>query len=195
VGHSCLVPNNTREHRRQRPTCLVERRRLLDGSTEPIPPLPTEPVLLLRGVGLPKLPRSQLNRAYSTALQFSYCVFAIGPAAAQHDEFSSPAGKSMSVSSEGRLAPVRRYHVFLVSDIMNGRHLEYMPTRLIDELSIENSRDWLSRVLEMIPVRGTLDYRCVLTTRGLTDAEGALGVFYRLSCRETPAAASALRAP
>ena len=132
----------------------------------------------------------------------------------------------------------------------------YMPTRLIDELSIENARDWLSRVLEMIPGQGHArlpmrppqsknrfglwyDFRqrtrhsavgrparfggsigvpkgstlghCTLsgkhhqidevghpldlTTRGLTDAEGALGVFYRPSCREPPAAASALRAP
>ena len=27
---------------------------------------------------------------------------------------------------------------------------------------MENTRDWLSRLLEMIPVRGALDYRCVL---------------------------------
>ena len=27
---------------------------------------------------------------------------------------------------------------------------------------MENTGDWLSRLLEMIPVRGTLDYRCFL---------------------------------
>jgi hypothetical protein len=27
---------------------------------------------------------------------------------------------------------------------------------------MENTRDWLSRLLEMIPVKGTLDYRCFL---------------------------------
>ena len=27
---------------------------------------------------------------------------------------------------------------------------------------MENPRDWLSRLLEMIPVKGTLDYRCFL---------------------------------
>src|ERR1700758_5476642 len=27
---------------------------------------------------------------------------------------------------------------------------------------MENARDWLSRLLEIIPVRGTLDYRCFL---------------------------------
>ena len=27
---------------------------------------------------------------------------------------------------------------------------------------MENTHDWLSRLLEMIPVRGTLDYRCFL---------------------------------
>ena len=28
---------------------------------------------------------------------------------------------------------------------------------------MENTRDWLSRSLEMIAVRGTLDYRCFLS--------------------------------
>jgi AraC family transcriptional activator of mtrCDE len=37
-----------------------------------------------------------------------------------------------------------------------------MPVRLTDEVDMENTRDWLSRLLEMIPVRGTLDYRCFL---------------------------------
>ena len=37
-----------------------------------------------------------------------------------------------------------------------------MPVRLIDEIEMEHARDWLSRLLEMIPVSGTLDYRCFL---------------------------------
>jgi AraC family transcriptional regulator, activator of mtrCDE len=37
-----------------------------------------------------------------------------------------------------------------------------LPVRLIDEVEMENPRDWLSRLLEMIPVKGTLDYRCFL---------------------------------
>ena len=37
-----------------------------------------------------------------------------------------------------------------------------LPDRLTDEIKMENARDWLSRLLEMIPVRGTLDYRCFL---------------------------------
>jgi AraC family transcriptional activator of mtrCDE len=37
-----------------------------------------------------------------------------------------------------------------------------LPDRLTDEIEMENARDWLSRLLEMIPVRGTLDYRCFL---------------------------------
>jgi AraC family transcriptional regulator, activator of mtrCDE len=37
-----------------------------------------------------------------------------------------------------------------------------MPVRLIDEIKMENARDWLSRLLEMILVKGTLDYRCFL---------------------------------
>jgi len=35
-----------------------------------------------------------------------------------------------------------------------------MPFRLIYEVDMENTHDWLSRLLEMIPVRGALDYRC-----------------------------------
>jgi AraC family transcriptional regulator, activator of mtrCDE len=42
--------------------------------------------------------------------------------------------------------------------------LNHMPLRLIDEVEMENTHDWLSRLLEMIPVRGTLDYRCFLGT-------------------------------
>jgi len=38
--------------------------------------------------------------------------------------------------------------------------LKDMPVRLIDEVDMEEVRDWLSRLLEMIPVKGTLDYRC-----------------------------------
>src|SRR5258708_14624993 len=41
-------------------------------------------------------------------------------------------------------------------------YLYYLPCRLIDEADMENTRDWLSRLLEMMPVKGTLDYRCFL---------------------------------
>src|ERR1700757_4971151 len=41
-------------------------------------------------------------------------------------------------------------------------YINQIRVRLIDELEMENTRDWLSRLLEMIPVRGTLDYRCFL---------------------------------
>jgi AraC family transcriptional regulator, activator of mtrCDE len=41
-------------------------------------------------------------------------------------------------------------------------YINEIRVRLIDELEMENTRDWLSRLLEMIPVRGTLDYRCFL---------------------------------
>jgi AraC family transcriptional regulator, activator of mtrCDE len=44
-----------------------------------------------------------------------------------------------------------------MADDLNG-----MPVHLIDEAEMENDRDWLSQLLEMIPVRGTLDYRCFL---------------------------------
>jgi hypothetical protein len=44
-----------------------------------------------------------------------------------------------------------------------------MPSRLIDEVEMENTRDWLSRLLEMIPVKGTLDYRCFLGAPGRID--------------------------
>jgi AraC family transcriptional activator of mtrCDE len=37
-----------------------------------------------------------------------------------------------------------------------------MPSRPIDEVDMENTHDWLSRLLEMIPVKGTLDFRCFL---------------------------------
>jgi AraC family transcriptional activator of mtrCDE len=40
--------------------------------------------------------------------------------------------------------------------------LHQMPVRLTDEAEMENTHDWLSRLLEMTPVRGTLDYRCFL---------------------------------
>jgi hypothetical protein len=40
--------------------------------------------------------------------------------------------------------------------------LKYMPAHLIDEAEMENDRDWLSRLLEMIPVGATLDNRCFL---------------------------------
>jgi AraC family transcriptional activator of mtrCDE len=38
----------------------------------------------------------------------------------------------------------------------------YLPSRLIEEVEMEDTRDWLSRLLEMMPVKGTLDYRCFL---------------------------------
>ena len=41
-------------------------------------------------------------------------------------------------------------------------NLDYMPVRLTSKVEMENTRDWLSRLLEMIPVKGTLDYRCFL---------------------------------
>src|ERR1700747_2825169 len=37
-----------------------------------------------------------------------------------------------------------------------------MPSRLIGEVNMESVHDWLSRLLEMMPVKGTLDYRCFL---------------------------------
>jgi len=37
-----------------------------------------------------------------------------------------------------------------------------MRDRIKTEGSMQESRDWLSRLLEMIPVRGTLDFRCFL---------------------------------
>ena len=40
--------------------------------------------------------------------------------------------------------------------------LNEIPIRLTDEVDMENTRDWLSRLLEMMPVKGTLDYRCFL---------------------------------
>ena len=40
--------------------------------------------------------------------------------------------------------------------------LRNLPVRLIDWVEMENPRDWLSRLLEMVPVKGTLDYRCFL---------------------------------
>ena len=60
----------------------------------------------------------------------------------------------------GRTAPGAMYDlhlIFLVPDDLNE-----MPFHLIDEVDMENTRDWLSRLLEMIPVKGTLDYRCFL---------------------------------
>jgi hypothetical protein len=41
-------------------------------------------------------------------------------------------------------------------------YLNEIPIRLTDEAEMENTRDWLSRLLEMIPVKGTLDCRCFL---------------------------------
>ena len=47
--------------------------------------------------------------------------------------------------------------VFRMVDDLNN-----MRVRLMDEVKMENARDWLSRLLEMMPVRGALDYRCFL---------------------------------
>jgi hypothetical protein len=38
-------------------------------------------------------------------------------------------------------------------------YVNEIPVRLIDEVEMENSRDWPSRLLEMIPVKGTLAKR------------------------------------
>jgi AraC family transcriptional activator of mtrCDE len=40
--------------------------------------------------------------------------------------------------------------------------LDHLPGRLMEELEMEDAQDWLSRLLEMMPVKGTLDYRCFL---------------------------------
>lgn len=39
---------------------------------------------------------------------------------------------------------------------------------------MENTRDWLSRPLEMIPVGGTLGYRCFLDSRKIALAFGMI---------------------
>jgi hypothetical protein len=52
--------------------------------------------------------------------------------------------------------------------------LNDMPVRFTDEVDMENTRDWLSRLLEMIPVRGTLDYRCALDSRKIALAFGVI---------------------
>ena len=65
--------------------------------------------------------------------------------------------------SDGRLAAHSLgtiYASHLIIRIAND--LNNMPSRLIDEVDMENTHDWLSRLLEMIPVKGTLDYRCFL---------------------------------
>jgi AraC family transcriptional activator of mtrCDE len=41
-------------------------------------------------------------------------------------------------------------------------YLNEITIRLIDEVEMESADDWLSRLLEMMPVKGTLDYRCFL---------------------------------
>ena len=44
---------------------------------------------------------------------------------------------------------------------------------------MEDARDWLSRLLEMIPVRGTVDYRCFLGAPWRIDfAASELGEIY-----------------
>ena len=51
--------------------------------------------------------------------------------------------------------------------LLMADRLDYLPVRLIDEVDMKNARDWLSRLLEMIPLRGTLGYQCVLTVEKL----------------------------
>ena len=53
-------------------------------------------------------------------------------------------------------------------------YLNCMSVRLIDEIDMEITRDWLSRLSEMIPVRGTLDYRCALDSRKIALAFGVI---------------------
>jgi hypothetical protein len=38
----------------------------------------------------------------------------------------------------------------------------FLPIRLIYEANMENAHDWVSRLLKMMPVKGTADYRCFL---------------------------------
>ena len=54
----------------------------------------------------------------------------------------------------------------------------YLPGRLIEEIEMEDTRDWLSRLLEMMPVKGTLDYRCFLGTPWRTLAGARLGAAF-----------------
>lgn len=59
----------------------------------------------------------------------------------------------------------------LISDDLNKRS-----ARLITKVDMENACDWLSRLLEMISVRGTLDYRCFFGAPWRIDfAESELG--------------------
>src|SRR5215469_12195430 len=69
-------PNPT--HQSPAPHCTSNQavfcRGSLDRPIDRILFLLVERVLLRRGAEFPKLPRSRLNRAHSTALQFSYCA-------------------------------------------------------------------------------------------------------------------------
>jgi AraC family transcriptional activator of mtrCDE len=47
-------------------------------------------------------------------------------------------------------------------DIINGRNAHIYVVSSHREIQMGDTRDWLSRLLEMIPVSGTLDYRCFL---------------------------------
>jgi hypothetical protein len=57
---------------------------------------------------------------------------------------------------------------FLIPDDLNE-----MPVRLINEVEMDDTRDWVSRLLEIIPVTGTLDYRCFLGAPWRIDLTGA----------------------
>src|SRR5579863_10096932 len=48
----------------------------------------------------------------------------------------------------------------LVVILLMSFNLDYMPYRLIPNLLKEAAVDWLSRLFEMMPVRGRLDLRC-----------------------------------
>ena len=47
-------------------------------------------------------------------------------------------------------------------------YVNYMPSRLIDEANMENAHDWLSRLLEMMPVKGTVACAGERRLRGAT---------------------------
>ena len=66
-----------------------------------------------------------------------------------------PIRRATAVGSLGAIYVLRM--VFRMVDDLNN-----MRVRLMDEVKMENARDWLSRLLEMMPVRGALDYRCFL---------------------------------
>jgi AraC family transcriptional regulator, activator of mtrCDE len=68
--------------------------------------------------------------------------------------------RSLQRATAPPAAPSVMYHLHLTFLIADDRN--EMPARLITRSQMDDTRDWLSRLLEMIPVRGTLDYRCFL---------------------------------